>query len=336
MGVWELAWFVGVYVALLVCIFACVRIGYSIGWLHGFFNFVMLVLFAVCHWLLESWANVVAPFYEYPQTIFPDMVHHFQFGASMPDDPCARMQSPKVSATIPISGAVITFCFMWTARLLLSTALFKQPYRPAIVPLIAALCALGLDLFLDPTLSVSNSCPNGAPSETIHPGLGYWVWYTRASFADYWFSIPLFNYANWYAFPATMAAIVVLLGWARNAIVTSNPTIVEGFLYLILVIAFGLITITAPDAEPPIQQFYFILAVIAFSLGFIYRDWSTYKRNNPFRWEFVLPLLFYLLYPVLALFFSSAFALTTAIVLIIVALFLTLLGIWFITRPYFT
>lgn len=335
MGPWQLAWFLGVYVSLFLCIYACLRIGYTTGWARGLFNLFLLVLFAICHWLLESWANLVAPFYTYPQSIFPDMIPHFDFstlGFSSPEDLCAQQPSRKVSATIPLSGSIITFCLMWTARLLLTTSLWKQPYRPLIVPLMAALAALLVDLFMDPVLAISNSCDPMVG--IVHQGMGYWDWFTRPSFVDFWFHVPLFNYANWYAFPGTMAAIAVLLGWLHNAITSSNWNTTEFLLYSFIILCFSLVMVTAPDVEPPLVQFTFIVIVIAISLYFIYRDWGTYKRNNPFRWEFVLPILFYAIYSLAALFFSGVFPLSSSLLLILAVLVGVLVVGWWITRPY--
>jgi hypothetical protein len=338
MDPWAAAFFIGVYVSLAICVYACIRIGLATGFTKFLINLGLLLLFAVAHWLLESWANTVAPFYSYPQNVFPDMIPHFDWGAfgfGPPDDCCNQAPSPKISATIPLSGSIITFCLLWTARLLLTTTRWMQPYRPVIAPFMVGLVALVLDGFLDPVLAISNSCGCVGVSEVLHPGLGFWQWFTRPEFADYWFDIPLFNFANWYAFPAAMAALVLWLGWARMAISGGPVSFVDGLLRTVILLSLAAVLITAPGKEPPTVQISFIVMLITISVYIIVRDWGSYKRDNPFRWEFVVPMLFYFLYPIVALIGAGVFPISTAtLVLALVALALMSVGLWYVFSPY--
>ena len=265
MALWPMIFTVGVYLSLLLCLYACVRIGMTEGWITGLLQFVMLAGFAVLHWLLESWAHVSAPFYDYPQNLFWDMIPNFdwsKFGFAPPLDPCAQAVTGGISATVPLSGAIICFCLLWTARLLLTTPVWLASYRPAIAPFMVALIAMLFDGYLDPVAAISVNCQ--PLPELLHAGLGFWTWHTEPRFADVWFSIPLFNFASWYAFPATVTAAALLLGWAANAIILGNPVaIFDGVLRLIILLALLTVAVTAPGAKPPVEAVAFIVGLIA-------------------------------------------------------------------------
>ncbi len=336
MALWPMIFTVGVYLSLLLCLYACVRIGMIEGWITGLLQFVMLAGFAVLHWLLESWAHVSAPFYDYPQNVFWDMIPNFDwswFGFAPPRDACAQAVVGGISATVPLSGAIICFCLLWTARLLLTTPVWLASYRPAIAPFMVALIAMLFDGYLDPVAAISMDCQ--PIPEQLHAGLGFWIWHTEPRFADVWFSIPLFNFASWYAFPATVTAAALLLGWAANAIILGNSVaIFDGVLRLIILLALLTVAVTAPGAKPPIEAVVFIVGLIVISLFIVWRDRATYKTDNPWRWELVLPMLFYLLFPLAALFFSGTFVLVDTLVLAAAALMLFVICLAAVISPY--
>jgi len=337
MSIWPLVFTIGVYLSLLACLFACVRIAIDEkSWLTGLLQFVMLVAFAILHWLLESWAQFVAPFYSYVQQGFWDMVPYFDFsslGFAPPEDPCAQALGTKISATIPISGAILCFCLMWTARLLLSPTGWLQPYRPVIAPFMVAFVAVVLDAYLDPVIAISVNCE--ATPSVMHPGVGFWTWHTEPRFADVWFSVPLFNFASWSAFPATMVAAALLLGWAATAILTSSlVSVTDGLLRFVILLALLAVSITAPGADLPDVQIAFIALLIIVSFYIVWNDRATYKTDNAWRWEFVLPMLFYLLFPLGALFFSGVFVVTGSLALVLVSLLGFAIGLAFVIWPY--
>jgi len=335
MTTWAIVFAVGVYLSLIACLFACIRIGLMLGWFQGLLQLLVLIGFGLMHWLLESWAGVKAPFYTYPPSSYVDMVPPFDWsgmGATPPNDPCGQPPGAWIPACIPISGAIITFCLLWTARLLLTTAVWFQPYRPIIAPFMVALVALVLDGYLDPVLATSMNCD--ARPEIVRNALSLWIWHTEPRFADMWFSIPLFNFASWYAFPATMVSLVLLLGWAGNAISGGSPSLIDGLLRAVIFIAMLTVSMTAPGANPPSTQIAFILPIIVISLMVVWNDRSTYKYDNPWRWEFVLPMFFYLLYPVAALLFSGIFPLASSLQLLFVTLVLVFIGGFYVVSPY--
>jgi uncharacterized membrane protein HdeD (DUF308 family) len=62
---------------------------------------------------------------------------------------------------------------------------------------------------------------------------------------------------------------------------------------------------TSPGANPPTVQGYAVLLLVIVGIYYVVSDWSTYKRNNAWRWELILPLLFFVLYPIAALLFGA-------------------------------
>jgi len=298
MSVWHWAWLIGVYLAVLSCVIAIIRIGLLSGWNEGLKQVLVFVGFAFAYWFLESWAIVRAPFYLYPPA-FPDMIPFFPFPSSIASSaalahPCAQMPE-MISASIPLSAAVITFTLMWTARLLLGAA-WLMTYKPNVIALSVGTSTLFLDLSLDPVLALSKDCM----AKVVHPGLGFWHWYTDPSFADFWFRIPLYNFASWYAAPALLVAVVILIAGAL-AITTATDMLLRGLIVFLV----GAIFFTAPGANPPIPQIMLVLFLVLVGLYHLFKDWSTYIRNNPFRWELILPLLFFFLYPLVALLLSG-------------------------------
>lgn len=331
---WSIAFTVGVYVSLVICLFACFRIGVMHGWLQGLLQLLVLIIFAVVHWALELFAAYRAPFYGYPNSHYVDWVPLFDwtmFGVGQLEHPCGHPLK-GIPACIPISGAIIIFCSLWTARLLLTTTVLYQLYRPVLAVFMVALVALALDGYLDPIVATSFDC--SPEPVVVRQALGLWHWYTQPQFADVWFSIPLFNFASWYALPATLVAFLMLFGWAANAITSGGASFLDGVLRGAIALAMATLFFSAPGANPPYAQVAVIVLVILISLWFIWRDRNTYNTHNAWRWEFVLPMFFYLLYPIAVLLFAGVFPFAASLTLVLVTIVLFLLAAFYVVSPY--
>lgn len=342
-----LTFMIGAYIAALCCIYACIREARIAGdWRRGLTQFLILVGFAVLFWVLESWANHRAPFYTYPP-IFPDMIRHFQpswlpswlahlFAPGGPD-PCAQTPSPKVSASIPISGACITFCLMWTARQLLGRSGWaSEPFVPVTAPILVGLGALLLDAILDPILATSYGCPP-PPIATLHPGHGFWTWHTDRHLVDVWFKIPLFNYVTWYAVPAILVAVVVLGGWLRLLLYRpSAANFRDGALRAFILTMIAVILYVSPTyANAATLQLLLLATIIILSVAVLITGWPYYVRTNPPRWEFVVPMAFYFLFPVFSFLVTRSFLpRLDHIFLLVLSLVFAAVGIFFVISPY--
>ena len=344
MNAWAWGWYIGVYVAVFICLWAIVKIWLTLGWKTGAANLLIFAAFAFIFWMVESFANIHAPFYSYPPLgaylqVFPDLIPHFPWsalGVTASDlamtHPCAQTPSSYLSATIPLSAAVICFCLMWTARLLLDQ-FWTQPFRPAIAPFMVGLVALLLDLYLDPVLSNAHDCVastvgGGFSFPLVHGGLDYWRWFADPSLGDtWWFEIPIFNFAVWFSAPVLLVSLVVLFTW-----LVSPTSAQDFFLRSAVALGAGIVVFTSPGAQMPTAQIAAVMAAILLAVYIILGDWKTYRRNNPWRWELVLPMLFYFLYPLLALLFAPGIPLTVG--LLVASLIFSFVGIVFVLAPY--
>jgi hypothetical protein len=230
---------------------------------------------------------------------------------------------PKVPASVPLGAAIITFTLMWTGRLLIGMPGWVVAYKPIVLAFSVGTAALIMDLYMDPVLATSRDCLGNV----VHPGLGFWVWYTDPDFADGWFRIPLFNFASWFAAPATLVSFVILIAGALTATTTSTDMLLRGLILFLV----GAILFSAPNANPPMVQMALVALLVVLGLYHVFMNWSTYVRNNAFRWGFILPLLFFFLFPLAALLFAGASPLYP---LLIVAGVLAAIGVIYTFTPY--
>lgn len=347
MGFWEYLYFFGTYIAVIICLIAAGKIWNSEGWKKGVGEFLTLIFFGFAYWLLESHAQVVAPFYLYPGR-FPDMIPFFNWGAYgvVPDldaasHVCARTGT-EISATVPLIEMSMTYVFFWTARLLLTPYGFTQDVaKLAIAPFMVGFMALVLDGFLDPVISASHTC---TPELLNHPGMPYWNWYADFSLANFWYGIPMFNYAAWYAAPVFLVTVIVLIRWIIELILWLKgvffgppypaPAVMTGLFELVMLLAAAAVYITSLGAEPPYKQAAIIVLAILISLALIVRNAPTYDRNNSFRWEFVVPQIFAFALPLLMLLFSGTFVLADQLLLLLLSVICVVIGIFFALSPY--
>lgn len=317
---------IGAYLTALLCIIFCIREGLAKGFWHGVRTLLTLIIFIALFWLLESWAGIRAPFYDYePPNPFPLLWPRFDFGSvsglfgalglgglllpgAAATNPCAILPGPYIPAAIPIAGGCISFALIWTVRLLIGEEGFaRKPYLPLIAPWIVGLLALWIDLALDPALANSIDC-QPVPSPT-HAGLAFWTWSADASLGDYWFHVPIYNFGVWFAAPAILTALVVWAAWlfAKFAQGLSVDP-VDGLLRLLIIFFIGVIFFISPSAANSLGTIVaLLLGIIAVGLYSLISRWRGFNRNNPWRWELVLTLAFFALYPVGAVLFTHFF-----------------------------
>jgi hypothetical protein len=340
---WELVYFISVYISVFICLISTYKIAATDGWRAGRNEFLILLGFAVAYWLLESMAYYSAPYYIYPE-IFPDAVTFFDFSpwATTPVNDCTIKGPNEISLTVPFLEMSMTYCLMWTARLLLKThGWATSPHATATAPFIVGLMALALDGFLDPIFSKSFHC---LPATLNHDGMGFWHWSANGSMANNWYGIPMFNYGAWYAAPVALVTLVLLSGWIYQLLLYlkgliigpphPRPSILNGLFQIAVILAFIALRWTMPEQNPPYIQVSIMLVIILISFAIVAYRFGTYERHNPFRWEFVVPLVVIFMMPMAMLLFSSTFDLTQDWFLLLTTLALTVTGIIFAFSPY--
>ncbi|MGI9590016.1 MAG: carotenoid biosynthesis protein [Myxococcota bacterium] len=337
MGIWHILLLIAAYVAALSSVYAAIRIGRESGWGEGLRQLAIFLGFVVLYYLLESWAHHRLPYAFYPP-VFPDMVPTFPWPAvpgfsAAPPSSCVVQPPPDagISLSVPLLGAALTFSIMWTAQLLRAPVLLQ--------PFLAGLVHLGIDAFFDPVLAWSFDCMSG---DRIETGLGFWHWFVNEDQGPEWFGVPLFNFTTWFAAPVILVALARLLDWvrahrARRAEEKSGPETrpspLEGLFLTIVLAAFLLLFLVAPSYPLPSErQGLFLLALVLISLGAVVWFVPTYFHDNPLRWEFVLPQVMCLIFPLLAVILAGV---VPAIpYLWVVALVTVPLVLWFSISPY--
>ncbi len=348
-------WFAyGTYLAALACLIFCIR-EWRFGWKHGLWQIVVLLLFIVLYWALESWAGMRAPFYDYTTAVdwphridridfapLSSWVHGFAPSFSAYFGPgtasghiCAISPlEPDLPLAIPVAGGCISFCLMWTVRLLMGSEGFvKEPFVPVLAPWIVGLMALWLDAGLDPVLATSFDCT--AAENITHPGMLFWSWFSEVDLANYWFHIPAYNFGTWYAAPAILTALVILIQWFYQKFVVgamvdpADGALRALILFFVLVIFF----VSPNSANLPAVIYPLIGALVAVGLLVIYIKWESFVRNNDWRWELILVLAFFFLFPVFCLLLGPM-VVSTHIWLLLITLFVAGWGIFFAISPY--
>jgi hypothetical protein len=346
-GIWELVYFVCIYLAVALCLVSVIKIGAKDGWFFGLIELLILVGFAGAYWLLESYALHLAPFYVYPP-VFPDMVplHDFSGFPGLPGIPpthvCNQPATTEISLTVPFLEMSMTYCLMWTARLLLKPhGWFNSFHATAVAPFIVGLMALALDGYLDPVFAETFHC---SPVVLNHPGMGFWMWFTSPDMANIWYGIPMYNFGAWFAAPVILVTLVLLIRWLYEVFLylrgvffgppSPLPSVVTGLIQFAILLAFLALYLTSPGASPPYLQVLIMVATIIISLAIVVARIGTYYRNNPFRFEFVVPLALVFLMPIPMLIISGTFDLAKEWPLLLGAIAFAVIGIIFALSPY--
>ena len=340
---------IGAYLAFVSCCIACYREGLiQKSSRVAFIQFALLSMFIGLCWLLESWANYRAPFYEYPEGIFNRMIpmldrevlpewlaKFFEFSR---DDNCETEVSGQMPACIPIAGGCIIFCLMWTGRQLLGRGEWYESNRKAItVPALVGLGALVMDASIDPVLATSKSCP--PPKELLYAGHDFWIWYTHPGLADIWYDIPLFNFSFWFLGPALFVSLALIANWVMRKITLgcSMADFPTGAIHMtvgaVILIAY---LVTPSNAHVPALQYTVVALSIGISVVFVALRWKTFKRDNsPVRWELIAPLAFFYLLPLSCLLVTDRFQPKSEHLLLIATAFITsALGVFLAFSPY--
>jgi hypothetical protein len=321
MPTWPQLWVVAAYSAFFVTLYAIYRIWISHGWAVGLRQLLTFVLFAVLFWLLESWAFYRAPYYYYPP-LFPDMIPHYRwdlvswFPGVIASECDVRLPTLDfgVSRTIILVEASLTFVVMWTTRLLEAPRYLR--------PFLAGLVFLAVDAFLDPVLARSYDCTSEGGAPGVLPngeGLEFWRWDVTERLGAWWFGIPLYNYASWYAAPVVLIALASILGWVRQfiewvmnptaATAPAMPSLVELVFLLIVLFGFLLIFALAPTSILPIElQALLLVAVVVGSAIAVLWFVGKFNFANAWRWELIYPQLVCVVFPLAAFLLSGLYA----------------------------
>ena len=304
MTIWHWLFFVTAWSAAASCLYAAYRIGSTSGWAQGIRQLFIFILFALLFYLLESWAHLRVPYYYYPP-VMPDTIPLFDWTAV----PCFPGPAPSkcpfpppppegMSLSVPLMEAALTFSVMWTVRLL-EAPLLLQPF-------LGGLVFLAVDGFLDPVLALSINCMFVSTPQ-LADGAGFWEWWVHPDLKANWFGIPLFNFAAWYAAPLVLISLARILDWLLDLYawyssgMSGNPppTSLLQLAFLVILIAGGLLIFAlAPTAPiPPLLQGLILLLFFIGTLVATFWYVKTYKHDNPWRWEFIVPQILAVLLP---------------------------------------
>lgn len=339
---WYLLFSAIVYLSAALCIVAVLRHWKQHGPAFALCELFTFLLFVVIYWLFESWATYILPYYKYG--VFWDRVPFFDWSifATQPwmpapyFDPICKIwpdQENGISLSVPVMEAALTYAAMWTARLL-------APTLPLLQPFLAGLAMLAIDLFLDPVSATRHDCRSTPPS-LIGSGLGFWDWQVHDGLAAWWFDIPIFNFAAWYAAPIAAVGLALLLKWLCAYIrwvragrpPGEEPDPEAGALFAIIASAYGFLFLFAPSN--PSSNWMKVLAMVLTLLGSLYQVWvhrSYFVRNNAWRLELVLPPLLVYAFALVALLLSGV--VSFLLLLLVVGLVLTALGVYYAVSPY--
>ncbi len=221
---WVWTFTVGVFAAAVVHLWSAFREAKrrsekSRPWIDGVWQLVIFSLIVGGFYLLESWADHRTPYFLYPNG-FPLMLEPHKFDCCEPERTgilgvCAKFvedTETKAGSGIPLAIIVMEatlFCsVMWIGRFF-NISLWALPF-------FAALVLVNIDVLLDPVVTSTYKC-DGNPSVG---GLGLWQWFgdPNSKVRGEWFGVPLFNYATWWGGPLALAALALLVGWAKDGL----------------------------------------------------------------------------------------------------------------------
>ncbi|MEM8489840.1 MAG: hypothetical protein AAF756_03365 [Pseudomonadota bacterium] len=316
----------GTYLAAFACFVFCVREAVLVNFWHGVRQFLIFAVFVLLFWILESWAGEQAPFYDYaPPSPFPHTWPRFEFSTLAPllsvfglgslldpsalaSHPCAVTPEGSIPAAIPFGGGSIAFSLLWTTRYLLGDDRFvRTPFTPIIAPWLVGLMALWLDLALDPVLANTLTCD--FPTGESHTGLQLWTWKASEDLGDFWFRIPLYNFVTWFAAPAILTAVVILVTYIFSLITQGVPFLPLDLALRSLILFFVMVIFFASPRSANSVTAVTAMALTVVAIGFftLTTRWQSFVRDNPWRWELVFIAAFFAVFPPLTVLISSNF-----------------------------
>jgi 1,4-dihydroxy-2-naphthoate octaprenyltransferase len=214
--------------------------------------------------------------------------------------------------------AALTYSALRTARFLVGAdRIANSMTRAWWVALIAALICLTVDLILDPAVS-TRSVDCGVTQS--YGGAGVWKWIEDEAG---WFGVPIWNFAVWFAAPISGCAIacIVLLvvsvlsprgkvllvpndRWGRWEAGPPKKLLAVALLVLLTSLTFIVFgahdsfagSLGNPDAITALKRA-LVLGTAAAVLASIILWSDTWRRDEPVRWPLVLPLLFFIGWP---------------------------------------
>jgi len=348
---WLLAFSLGCYVSIGACLFFTRRLWRGGARKAALAEVGLLVLLVGFFFALESFGQVRIPFYSYP-TSFLDSRSPLPFSAISFLRPrfdgndgfrrCAEIIGAlplNLPLSIPLMEASLAFAALWTARLL-GASRFG-------LPMLTGLAALLVDSALDPVVATSFT-PSAAALNGVVPrgyGIGLWRWVVVEGLGPDAFGIPLINYGVWFAGTIILVCLIELTrkigGWDQTIhagcldLPTARPTprAAVGLWGMLFVASIGVIMLS-PDLSritTPKQQVLFYGTVIG-ALVYFLRTALVSPRRSKIYWELLVPLLFFLLFPVSYLIASGLFW-TRPLLLVSTALFVAL-GLLYCFGPY--
>jgi hypothetical protein len=322
---WLLAFSFGCYASVLACLVFARRL-----WRGGARNAALaeaglLVALVLFFFVLESFGQVRIPFYNYP-TAFLDSRAPLSFSAisvlrpGFHDNDEFRMCSEIIAAlplNLPVSIAFmegsLAFAALWTARLLGASRLG--------IPLLTGLAALLVDSALDPVVATSFTPSTAAGNLVQHGyGMGLWRWVVVDGLGPDAFGIPLINYGVWFAGTVILVCVIELLrkvcGWDQTIHARcldlprarTTPRAAVGLWMMLFGMSLCVIA-WSPDLSrltTPMQQLVFYSTVIGALIYFL-RTAHVVPRRESIYWELLVPLLFFLLFPMSYLIASGLF-----------------------------
>jgi len=342
---WLWAFTIGCYVSIGACLYFTLRLWRGGARKAAFAEAGLLLLLVGFFFALESVGQVRIPFYNYPLA-FRDSRAPLPF-AAVPwlqpkfDGHDGLLQCSKIIAalplnlplSIPLMEASLAFAALWTARLLGASRLG--------LPMLTGLAALLVDSALDPVVATSFT-----PSAVqLGHGMGLWRWVVVDELGPDAFGIPLINYAVWFAGTTILVCLIELFrkvgGWdqtihARCLDLPSARTSPRAAVVLwgVLFVASLLVIALSPVLShlTMLKQRAIFYGTVVGALIYFVRTARGAPRRAEIHWELLVPLLFFLLFPVSYLIVSGLFW-TRPLLLVSTALYVAL-GLLYCFGPY--
>lgn len=341
--IWHYLFLFSAYVSGLACVvFAFTFMAEGLGKVLR--EVLVLLLFVIAYWLLESYTTHVSDYYHYPGG-FWDLVPKFSGWHWFPFLPLPVAPHPACDHTISNGGislsvllleASLTYTMMWTARVLAPKNLHY------LWPLMTGLAMLCFILTLDAVVSESADC--FSPYIVQDAGLEFWQWYAHPDLGTWLHYIPFFNWIAWMAAPMALVALILLLRWARNfltylqgdtSLAATVNMLLDGILRAVLALAFFLLFVIAPvrPLDDPLAE---ALIVVGIVLGAVIAIWiyrKKYRHDNKLRryWLLLVPQFLFYAIALLILVFAG---LHPTFPFLLAALVLTTGGVLYAISPY--
>jgi hypothetical protein len=347
---WLWGFSIGCYVSMAACLFFTLRLWRGGARKAALAEAGLLLLLVGFFFALESFGQVRIPFYSYPKAFWdsraplpfstiPWLQPTFVGERLLACIALVRDLPLNLPLSIPLMEASLAFAALWTARLLGASRLG--------LPMLTGLAALLVDSALDPVVATSFAPPALAGDRLVQlgHGLGLWRWVVFDGLGPDSFGIPLINYGVWFAGTVILVCLIELLrkvgGWdhtihARCLNLPSartTPRAALGLWGLLFVACIGVIALSPELSHltTRTQRLLFYGTVVGALVHFV-RTARVSPRRADIHWELLVPLLFFLLFPVSYLIASGLFW-TQPLLLVSTALYVTL-GMLYCLGPY--